>query len=108
MSKRMGDHVVLCVDHPVMPESLQSLQGAEAAPGSSGEGSGSQPADPHCAIDIEGVEEHGVSEEEPLIQSVECRICQEEDSINNLEIPCACSGSLKVYLYIFLRQCSPF
>nr|QEE59951.1 RING/FYVE/PHD zinc finger superfamily protein isoform 1 [Betula platyphylla] len=91
----MGDHVVLCVDHPVTPESLQSLQGAEAAPGSSGEGSGLQPADPHCAIDIEGVEEHGVSEEEPLIQSVECRICQEEDSINNLEIPCACSGSLK-------------
>jgi len=26
---------------------------------------------------------------------VECRICQEEDSIKNLETPCACSGSLK-------------
>lgn len=93
----MGDHVVLCVDHPVTPESLQSPQGAEAAPGSSGEGS-TQPADPpNCAIDIEGVGEHGASEEEPLIQSVECRICQEEDSIKNLEIPCACSGSLKVF-----------
>ncbi|KAF6171852.1 hypothetical protein GIB67_007373 [Kingdonia uniflora] len=34
-------------------------------------------------------------EEEPLIQNVECRICQEEDHINNLETPCACSGSLK-------------
>ncbi|MCI04154.1 E3 ubiquitin-protein ligase MARCH3, partial [Trifolium medium] len=34
-------------------------------------------------------------EEEPLIQMVECRICQEEDSVSNLETPCACSGSLK-------------
>ncbi|KAG6397738.1 hypothetical protein SASPL_143916 [Salvia splendens] len=39
------------------------------------------------------------SEEEdenaPLIGMGECRICQEEDSVNNLESPCACSGSLK-------------
>lgn len=26
----------------------------------------------------------------------ECRICQEEDDVNNLETPCACSGSVKV------------
>ncbi|XP_059648842.1 uncharacterized protein LOC132294853 isoform X2 [Cornus florida] len=31
----------------------------------------------------------------PLINMAECRICQEEDSVNNLETPCACSGSLK-------------
>uniref|UniRef100_A0A0E0QJG3 RING-CH-type domain-containing protein n=1 Tax=Oryza rufipogon TaxID=4529 RepID=A0A0E0QJG3_ORYRU len=35
------------------------------------------------------------AEEEPLIQTVECRICQEEDNISNLESPCACTGSLK-------------
>ncbi|KAF3645078.1 hypothetical protein FXO37_21138 [Capsicum annuum] len=34
-------------------------------------------------------------EEEPLLQTVECWICQEEDSLKNLEIPCGCSGSLK-------------
>lgn len=34
----------------------------------------------------------------PLLQMVECRICQEEDSVSNLEMPCACSGSLKVSL----------
>ncbi|CAN8264650.1 unnamed protein product [Cochlearia groenlandica] len=34
-------------------------------------------------------------EEEPLIQSAECRICQDEDSVKNLESPCTCSGSLK-------------
>ncbi|XVF54309.1 hypothetical protein PTKIN_Ptkin05aG0170900 [Pterospermum kingtungense] len=91
----MGDHLVLCVDRLITPESLQSMQEPEPA-GSSGEGS-SQAAEPHtCAIDVKEVEEHGsCDEEEPLIQTVECRICQEEDSIKNLETPCACSGSLK-------------
>ncbi|XVF09067.1 hypothetical protein REPUB_Repub07fG0059100 [Reevesia pubescens] len=91
----MGDHLVLCVDRLITPESLQSMQEAEAA-GSSGEGS-SRVAEPHaCDIDVKEVEEHGsCDEEEPLIQTVECRICQEEDSIKNLETPCACSGSLK-------------
>ncbi|XP_024542948.1 uncharacterized protein LOC9635593 isoform X1 [Selaginella moellendorffii] len=27
--------------------------------------------------------------------TVECRICQEEDDVGNLEAPCACSGSVK-------------
>ncbi|PQP93109.1 uncharacterized protein Pyn_31164 [Prunus yedoensis var. nudiflora] len=92
----MGDHLVLCVDRFTKPESLQSLQGNEA-PGSSSEGSCSQSAElPTCAIDVKGVGEEVVSEEEePLIQTVECRICQEEDSVKNLEVPCACSGSLK-------------
>ncbi|CAA6658761.1 unnamed protein product [Spirodela intermedia] len=36
-----------------------------------------------------------IDEEEPLIQAVECRICQEEDIIKNLDSPCACCGSLK-------------
>lgn len=45
-----------------------------------------------------------VSEEEPLLHMVECRICQEEDSIKNLESPCACIGSLKVLLYQLLHS----
>ncbi|XP_023001348.1 uncharacterized protein LOC111495506 [Cucurbita maxima] len=91
----MGDHMVLCVDRLSKPESLQSLPGT-TAPGSSFESSSSQNSEPPvCAISVEDVDEHDVSEEDPLIQSVECRICQEEDSIKNLEIPCACSGSLK-------------
>ncbi|KAM1340370.1 hypothetical protein ACFX2H_038775 [Malus domestica] len=89
----MGDHLVLCVDHFTKPE---SLQGSET-PGSSVEGSCSHSAElPTCAIDVKGVGEKTVSEEEePLIQTVECRICQEEDSVKNLEVPCSCSGSLK-------------
>lgn len=27
---------------------------------------------------------------------VECRICQEEDEVSNMEIPCSCCGSMKV------------
>lgn len=27
---------------------------------------------------------------------IECRICQEEDDLSNLETPCACSGTVKV------------
>ncbi|TXG51729.1 hypothetical protein EZV62_024253 [Acer yangbiense] len=92
----MSDHLVLCVDRFTTPNSVQSLQGSET-PISSGEGSSSRVADPPaCVVDVKEVGEHGVSEEEePLIQMVECRICQEEDSIKNLEVPCGCSGSLK-------------
>ncbi|THF98809.1 hypothetical protein TEA_026599 [Camellia sinensis var. sinensis] len=91
----MGDHMVLCVDHLVKPESLHSLQGDEVS-GSSGEGSCSHTIDSSTSIDIKDVVEHGGDDEqEPLIQAVECRICQEEDSIQNMEFPCACSGSLK-------------
>lgn len=50
-------------------------------------------ADPSSSSSAEGAEE-----EEPLIQTAECRICQDEDSISNLESPCACCGSLKVYI----------
>ena len=95
----MGDHLVLCVDRLITPQTLQSLQGTEVSGSSEGgdEGSCSHTVDPSTsALEDKGLEEHhGPEEEEPLIQTVECRICQEEDSIKNLEIPCACSGSLK-------------
>ncbi|GFZ03589.1 RING/FYVE/PHD zinc finger superfamily protein [Actinidia rufa] len=92
----MGDHLVLRVDRLITPKSLQSLEGDEV-PGASGEGSCSHTAGPSTStIDIKDVEEHDdADEQEPLIQMVECRICQEEDSIKNLEVPCACNGSLK-------------
>lgn len=45
------------------------------------------------AIDISDDEGQ---ENEPLIASAECRICQDECPIKTLESPCACSGSLKV------------
>ncbi|KAH9777836.1 RING-CH-type domain-containing protein [Citrus sinensis] len=92
----MSDHLVLCVDRLLTPDSLPSMQGTESS-ASSEEGSSSHSVDsPACVISMKEAEEHDVSnEEEPLIQTVECRICQEEDSIKNLEVPCSCSGSLK-------------
>lgn len=84
----MGEQSVLCADRIVTPESLHSPQGA-GGPGSSGGSSYSHRVGPSTL---------GEGEEEPLIQTVECRICQEEDSPKNLEIPCSCSGSLKVSL----------
>ncbi|TYG92524.1 hypothetical protein ES288_A11G038400v1 [Gossypium darwinii] len=91
----MRDHLVVCVDRLTESESLKPVNEPEVA-GPSGEGSFIV-AEPHvCAIDVEEVKEHSsCDEEEPLIQMVECRICQDEDNINNLETPCSCSGSLK-------------
>ncbi|KAJ4960675.1 hypothetical protein NE237_020585 [Protea cynaroides] len=75
---------------------LQSMQGADV-PGSSGGDSCIPTAIvPGSACDNWRVVEHEVPDEgEPLIQLVECRICQEEDHVKNLETPCACCGSLK-------------
>lgn len=81
----MGDHVVLNVDHLVTPQAIEKVHVEEGVVTVS-LGSSSNDA---------GREEGVVDEEEPLIQTVECRICQEEDHIKNLESPCACSGSLK-------------
>ncbi|XAR50046.1 Ubiquitin--protein ligase [Bertholletia excelsa] len=93
----MGDHLVLCVDHLITPESLQSLKEAKVSVTSEESSCSHVPdADPSTStLDIKDVEHSGDDEQEPLIQMVECRICQEEDNIQNLEVPCACSGSLK-------------
>lgn len=33
---------------------------------------------------------------------IECRICQEEDELANLDTPCACTGSVKVRVMRYL------
>lgn len=35
-------------------------------------------------------------------ETVQCRICHEEDDDSNMEIPCSCRGSLKVRKINFL------
>lgn len=43
-----------------------------------------------------GVVDDGKAHEHLLIAApAECRICQEEDELSNLETPCSCAGSLK-------------
>lgn len=36
----------------------------------------------------------------------ECRICQDEDSISNLEIPCTCRGTLMVTPHYSSVKCT--
>ncbi|XP_010551546.1 PREDICTED: uncharacterized protein LOC104822125 [Tarenaya hassleriana] len=81
----MSDHLVVFVDRMVRPVPANPVRAETESPNAAGPSSSTSP---DKAIDEGG-------EEEPLIQSAECRICQEEDSVKNLESPCACSGSLK-------------
>eukprot|EP00262_Sarcandra_glabra_P002428 TRINITY_DN12721_c0_g1_i1.p1 TRINITY_DN12721_c0_g1~~TRINITY_DN12721_c0_g1_i1.p1 ORF type:complete len:297 (+),score=47.83 TRINITY_DN12721_c0_g1_i1:180-1070(+) len=98
----MSEHLVLYVDRLVTPATVESIQKTEvpessrerssehpavlSSPSPSGGRSNNEKSGEECAIS---------EEEEPLLKMVECRICQEEDLIENLETPCACSGSLK-------------
>ncbi|KAK8930573.1 hypothetical protein KSP39_PZI016553 [Platanthera zijinensis] len=82
----MGDHVVLYVDRLMPPQAVGAMKTEEKSAFSP-----SMPS-PKCKEKEEHAREE---EEEPLLQLVECRICQDEDHVKNLETPCACSGSLK-------------
>ncbi|EOA24500.1 hypothetical protein CARUB_v10017756mg [Capsella rubella] len=95
----MADHLSLCTDRLITIESLNSEKDSESSD-SSGESSSRPQGTDLASSSVDEAEEpreyYAVSEEEePLLQSVECRICQEEDTTKNLEAPCACNGSLK-------------
>lgn len=70
---------------------------SEAGPSAENAGPSCSPEDREREVvgAEEEEEEKEAGEDEPLINGAECRICQEEDSISNLESPCGCSGSLK-------------
>ncbi|GAB2289663.1 hypothetical protein Dimus_023970 [Dionaea muscipula] len=102
----MADHMVVSIDCLTAPPTLQSVQGTEFLESTSDGIADHHVADlPSLDVDDEKMEEHDLSDEnQPLIQVVECRICQEEDSVSNLEIPCACSGSLKLDVGSLLKN----
>ncbi|CAN1321544.1 E3 ubiquitin-protein ligase MARCHF3 [Linum perenne] len=79
----MSDHVVLFVAQPAAAAAARSSEMATEG--------GIDDVGPSCSRSNEMESE----EDDPLIQGGECRICQEEDSVENLESPCGCSGSLK-------------
>lgn len=79
----MSEHMVVNVDRLMRPVPSPPVE--------------SETPEPSCimednAVDIYKGEEE---EEDPLVWWGECRICQEESAIKNLESPCACNGSLK-------------
>ncbi|XP_064935509.1 uncharacterized protein LOC103972878 isoform X3 [Musa acuminata AAA Group] len=99
--KKMGDHVVLHVNQLLTPQTIGTTTGVDGSMSFAETAYCFAHTHPSTSIasscnDQKGKEESTVGEEdEPLIQMVDCRICQEEDNIKNLEAPCACSGSLK-------------
>lgn len=95
---------MLFVDRLIRPGAVQpvALDSSENVSGSVGgaaaiDGPGSNAAAPSSSVTEDKMleQDEDLGEEEPLIQTAECRICQEEDSLKDLETPCACSGSLK-------------
>ncbi|XP_076885311.1 uncharacterized protein LOC143534789 [Bidens hawaiensis] len=80
----MGDQLTLDLNRLVKPVGGETIKKAEEMAGPSNSVNENGPTD----VD---------DEEEPLLllTTAECRICQEEDSVDALETPCACNGSLK-------------
>lgn len=79
----------MSIDHLRRPASLQSLHDIDDTPFSFHED--------YSTSQIVEVGECDGLDDKHLNQTVECRICQEDDNLNNLEIPCACKGTLKVF-----------
>ncbi|MCO5608963.1 hypothetical protein L7F22_063181 [Adiantum nelumboides] len=72
-----------CIEHVVNEEALPLLEGDQG-----------KVDDGHVVVPIES-QPHLGKKDIKSPSFAECRICQEEDDISNLESPCACSGSLK-------------
>ncbi|KAL8230039.1 hypothetical protein R6Q57_014939 [Mikania cordata] len=82
----MGDHLILNLNRLVKPVGGETIKKTEEMAGPSA-----------CSDLASEVDENGPTDDEeaPLLTTAECRICQEEDSVDALETPCACNGSLK-------------
>lgn len=99
----MGEHLVVDVDQLPKSGAIESISLVPPAVGYRPTGKNPEMMGPSSStvateddkvvVFVEDDEE--ADEHAPLIGIGECRICQEEDHLNNLESPCACSGSLK-------------
>lgn len=96
----MGDHLVVDVNRLVKPEISSGIDERQhsLSPSPLGKSSASSSA---VVVSEERMDDAN-DEEAPLITMAECRICQDEDAITNMEAPCACSGSLKVIFVDFM------
>ncbi|CAN4123861.1 unnamed protein product [Withania somnifera] len=94
----MGEHLVVKDDDRVLVGNQQGVSSAETIEngkrGEAVEGASSSKTLKEKKLVVEEEEEEA-NEEVPLVGGAECRICQDEDYLNNLESPCACCGSLK-------------
>ena len=89
----MGDHLIVDVNRLVKPEISTGIDERQHSVSP-------LPVEIFLASSSAVVASHermdeAYDEDAPLITLAECRICQDEDAITNMESPCACSGSLK-------------
>ncbi|KAK7354166.1 hypothetical protein VNO80_19624 [Phaseolus coccineus] len=94
VSGTMREDVVLSVVDPLLmaSSSLQPQHGGDA--GDSLIEDATQVNDVGECDTLEEQEQEQ-EQEKDLTLMVECRICQEDDTLQNLDIPCACKGTLK-------------
>lgn len=89
----MSEHMVVNVDRLMRPVPSPPVE--------------SETPEPSCIMEDNAVDIYEGEEEDPLVWWGECRICQEESAIKNLESPCACNGSLKVVFYPLFIMLTP-
>lgn len=89
----MGDHLVLDVNRLVKPEISSGIDEKQHL--LSPPRVGNSLASSSAVVASDERVDVANDEEAPLITMAECRICQDEDDITNMESPCTCSGSLK-------------
>ena len=94
----MADHLALYSNRLITPPTLD-LMHKEEEKRLDGEGSSQQTAELNSSWAMDG---YSFSDEEDGFSiKTECRICQEDDHVQNMEAPCACNGSLKVKIFPF-------
>lgn len=98
LTESSSSHMVVNVDGLMLPVPLSPVN-AEVE-----EMRSESPVVHEKAIDISDDDD----ENESLIVSAECRICSDESPVENLESPCACSGSLKVSFHHHHLILKPF
>lgn len=91
----MEEHLVLYVDRLMLLGENGTMPAAEGPSLSGVAERHDMPVPVNCYSSID-VENSAANEGDQLLQMAECRICQEEGLLKDFEIPCACSGSLKV------------
>ncbi|KAJ9683595.1 hypothetical protein PVL29_019244 [Vitis rotundifolia] len=94
----MADHLALYSNRLITPPTLE-LMHKEEEKRLAEEGSCQQTAELNSNWAMDG---YSFSDEEDGFSiKAECRICQEDDLVQNMEAPCACNGSLKVKIFPF-------
>ncbi|XWS35335.1 hypothetical protein CRYUN_Cryun21dG0117200 [Craigia yunnanensis] len=89
----MVDDFMVCVDRIIASAAcFESSSVSEGQPNSTTENTNVVPVKKTSDVEKEGKEEYCSKK---VKEVVECRICQEEDDLLSLEVPCACNGTLK-------------